>query len=231
MKRILAAGAAALSSLLLLTGCGGASSQEAAESSSRQERVSTNPLDQALIGDWLSGTNGFRFGEDRKVALLVDATSMLYFKDGELVLVEDDKDVNPVEFDGKSLKVTYTEKGMDEPISIIEMERLDQGKPGELDGEYSVTGGAFFKVFTNTFSISEENADIEAVIDGESFNMTVKDYCSYEISGGNTLEMFSPDMEYVDETATSVKYTYSISGDTLTLTYGDQEPVEYTRVK
>ena len=57
--------------------------------------------------------------------------------------------------------------------------------------------------------------------------------------------MFSENMNYVDETATSVKYSYKIDGDTLTLTYiGDstdtsasseasQEPLQevLTRVK
>ena len=57
--------------------------------------------------------------------------------------------------------------------------------------------------------------------------------------------MFSENMNYVDETATSVKYSYKIDGDTLTLTYIDdstdtsasseasQEPLQevLTRVK
>lgn len=233
MNRFIAAGAAAVSALVLLTGCSGAASGNSGAGSSsqaRQERVSTNPLDKELLGEWLNDTNGFRFQEDRKVSLLVDAASMLYFKDGKLVLVEDEKDVNDPEFDGTNLKVTYNEEGFEEPISIIELERKEPGPADVLDGEYKLVGGVYMDVFASSFSIDKKTADIDAVIDGESFRMTVNNYCSYDTTGGNLLEMFSPDMDYVDSTATSVKYNYSISGDVLTLTY-DDVPVEYKKVK
>jgi len=89
----------------------------------------------------------------------------------------------------------------------------------------------YFNVFLSNFSISEENADIDAIVEGETVKLIINDYCSYETLSGNSLEMFSPDMDYVDDTATAVKYTYKVEGDTLTLTYEDQEPQTYTRVK
>ncbi|MDE5936610.1 MAG: hypothetical protein K2G83_04305 [Ruminococcus sp.] len=46
----------------------------------------------------------------------------------------------------------------------------------------------------------------------------LNDYCDYE-TNDNTLELFSEHMNYIDETATSVKYDYKIEDNSLTLNY------------
>ncbi|MBQ8122852.1 MAG: hypothetical protein IJ170_06025 [Ruminococcus sp.] len=230
MKRF-AAASVLLSAALLLCGCSSGTAASSEESSSKAERVSSSPIDPKIIGEWTNGSNGFIFGEDRKVSLPMDVSSMFYFKDGGLIMADDGKTCNKPEFDGQTLKVTYEDENYDEPVSVLEMERHEKGSPSQFDGEYDLTGGVYFNVFLSNFSISEENADIDAIVEGETVRLVINDYCSYETLGGKSLEMFSPDMDYVDDTATAVKYTYKVDGDTLTLTYEDQEPQTYTRVK
>ncbi|MBQ8961988.1 MAG: hypothetical protein IJ071_12375 [Ruminococcus sp.] len=227
MKRF-AAASVLMSAALLLSGCGSTAQSE--DSSSKEERISEAPIDKAIIGEWSNGTNGFIFSEDRTVSLPMDVSSMFYFKDGELVMSDQTKTCNTPEFDGQTLKITYTDEGYDEPVSVLEMERHEKGSADSLDGEYDLTGGVYFNVFLSNFSISEENADIDARIEGESVKIIINDYCSYETFGGNSLEMFSPDMQFVDDSATAVKYTYKVEGDTLTLTYGEEEPQTFTKV-
>lgn len=250
MKKIISAVLVFTGLTALFSGCSGIAPAEESslpESSvvNRQERISSSPIDPEIIGKWSNGENGYIFGEDRKVSLFIDFSSMgSYFtgddfsRGGELVGKEN------IEYDGKDVIVKYTE--MDESdgslgiYTLVNMTRKDEENPDSFDGVYTVNGCMLMEVFCDMTGMDyyedvygNEEFDFEAVVDGETFVVTFGNYCNYETLG-SSLEMFSKYMDYTDETASAVKYNYTVDGDTLTMIYTDSEgsfKEVYTRVK
>lgn len=211
-------------------------------SSDVSKRISQAPLDQALIGTWKGDVAGYRFQDDRKVSLLMDFTSSLHFNnDGSYTVAGEKYSKDLVSYDGSLLKATFiyepeegeeVEADLLEPVNVIELKRKDHKVDMDTyDGEYDVIGGEYISMIAKNLSAEPEDFILEAEIDGENLSFTVVDYCDYEVKDG-LLEMFSENMHYVDENATSIQYRYEISGDTLTLTYlgsvegGGEAPVE-----
>ena len=235
MKKIIAALLACTCIITGLCSCAAETAPES-ESSSRMSRISTAPLDPAIIGSWYSEMSGYRFQEDRKVSLIMDMSDSVHFtKNGAFMqnveLVDGD-----VKVDGDKISISHKYDEFDEVLDIMTLERIS-GKSGETDGTYKMVSGSYIKLIAGQLGMLPEEVTIEAAVEGEKFNITVVDYCDYEASKG-VLEMFSAKMEYVDKTATSVKYTYEIDGDTLSLTYtgksaesGDKMTEVLTRVK
>ncbi len=243
MKRISAfiAACALVAGALVSCSSGGQSSVSEAKS----VRVSKAPLDQALIGTWKGDAAGYRFQDDRKVSLLMDLSSSLHFnKDGSFVLSGETYGKDLVSFDGSLLKATFVyepgdgeqvDEEMLEPVDVIELSRKGEADKENLDGLYEVVGGEYVSMIAANLAIDPDKLTLEAEIDGEKLNITAVDYCDYEVTDG-LLEMFSENMQFVDENATSVKYNYEINGDELKLTYlgetgdaGSEAPVEVLR--
>ncbi|MDE5570354.1 MAG: hypothetical protein K2I82_06855 [Ruminococcus sp.] len=206
-----------------LTGCSGSSVSDSG-STSRKNRVSSAPIDSEIIGKWWNGENGYIFDENRKVSLVMDFSAMeinftddgQFNKAGEIIGGDD------ISYDGKNLMVTYiSDSGID---IIVNMERKDDENLDSFDGVYNLHGGVLIQYFAEMVGlafetvIEDENINIEAKIDGESFVLTLENYCDYETIG-NSLEMFSQYMNYADTSADCVKYSYEIADDTLTMTY------------
>ncbi|MBR2284193.1 MAG: hypothetical protein IJ874_07225 [Ruminococcus sp.] len=235
MKRITAA--AALLLAVSLSSCSSTAESEST-SSQRAKRISSSPLDENLIGTWMDENHGYRFQDDRKVSLIADMSDTLHFSGNSVYFVSELDSVTDIEYDGTTLSIMfrYTDEVAQEygisdnsSFELVTLERRDDPDPDSFDGEYSFTGGAYFENIAYTFGLEAEAMTASAVIDGESFIVTVEDYSDYEILG-NFIEMFSEELEYVDETATAVRYTYSISddGNTLTLTYDTGSTGEQT---
>ena len=91
-----------------------------------------------------------------------------------------------------------------------------------------MTDGTYKKAIASNFGLSPEQTNVEVDVRGEEFDITVVNYCLYETNDGK-LELFSENMDYVDENANSVFYEYSIEGDTLTMTYETGEEEVYTK--
>lgn len=231
MKRITALIFAASIAGTLIVGCSNKSKTD--ESSSRAERVSTAPIDTAILGEWSSGTNGYIFSEDRTVSLPIDFTSSAHFnKDGSFSMESSTVDKKEIEYDGTSLKVShlYEEAEGDEPLLLLDMKRTDAENINSYDGVYDLLGGTYLDMLAYNLAIDVQKINVIADVSGENLKFTVKDYCYFETID-NTLEMFSENMNYVKYIDDSVKYTYKIDGDTLTLTYEDGAKEVLTRVK
>lgn len=244
MKRIISALLIIAGLTASLTGCTKSADNSSAQTSTRESRISTAPIDTEIIGKWWNGKNGYIFGEDRKVSLIMDFSSMninftsdgQFNKAGEIIGKDD------IQYDGKNLIVNYKtidENNMADVNIIINMERNDAENPDSFDGSYTIYGGLLMEYLAENVGISlndvKKDDDIEflAEVDGESLILTVENYCDYETLG-NSLEMFSKYMHYVDESADAVKYNYEIDGNALTMTFyvNDSEFKEvYERVE
>jgi len=206
-----------------------------------KKRVSKAPLDQALIGTWKGELTGYRFQDNRKVSLIMDFSSSMHFNsDGTFTFSGETYGKDDLSFDGSILKASFVyepEEGeevsddMLEPVDILMLERKGEADSSTFDGVYDVIGGEYVGLIAGNLAIAPENLFLEAEIDGENLYFTAVDYCDYETKKGK-LEMFSDNMHFVDEKATSVKYEYAINGDELKLTYlgktedGTEAPVE-----
>ena len=204
------------------------------ESSERQVRISSSPIDPEIIGTWENEQGAYRFQEDRQVSLPMDFSGTEHFEsDGTFVMGTTVIGTDEIEYDGTELTVRHVYEELEEnnELLLLDMKRKDgAADKNSYDGVYDLLDGSFLEMLAYNFGISRDKIKLEAEIDGDSFVITIVDYCYYETLG-DSLEMFSEDMEYIDETANAVKYKYEIDGDTLTLTYEEEEPQTFTKVK
>lgn len=231
MKKIISALLATSLLLTVFTGCSdGKSSDSVSESSSqvqqKPKRISSSPIDQQIIGKWWNGSSGYIFDENRKVSIVTDFSSMEinFTSDGKFLKAGEIIEKDNIQYDGKNLMVKYVNPEDNDISVIVNMERKDTENPDSFDGVYNLHGGLLIQFFAEmlgmTFEevLDDENITLDAEIKGESFIVTLNNYCDYETKNGS-LEMFSEYMEYLDENATSVNYNYTIDGDTLTMKY------------
>lgn len=238
MKKFTAVLAALMTALCCLTSCSennnSSLSEESSSTSERQKRVSSAKIDENILGTWRNDLQGYRFQEDRNVSLLMNFSDSVHFtKDGKLML---DGEILPDDMltnDGLKITAKKHYDGFDEPADIFTLERKDgQKNTDTIDGTYKMTEGSYIKLVASNFGLTPEQANIEVVVDGENFDIILVDYCLYETNNGK-LDLFSENMDYVDENANAVSYDYSIDGDTLTMTYetGDTEILKKTEDK
>lgn len=247
MKRIISTLFIIAGLTVSLTSCAESSDISDVKNSSVQRttktvRISTAPIDNEIIGKWWNGKNGYIFSEDRKVSLVMDFSAMYinFTSDGEFNKAGEIIGKDDIQYDGKNLMVNYKtidENNMADVNIIISMERNDAENPDSFDGSYTIYGGLLMEYMAENVGLNlndiKKGDDIEflAEVDGESLILTVENYCDYETIEGS-LEMFSKYMNYVDESADSVKYDYRIDGDVLTMTYSGTELIEtYERVE
>lgn len=228
MKRITSLILAAAMAAAFSVGCSDTSDSR----SIHEERVSTNPIDPEIIGEWSNGTNGYIFSDDRTVSLPVDFTSSAHFNsDGSFSMESTRVDKDEIDYDGNFLSVSHhydeVEEGGSQDILLLEMKHRDTGSKDSYDGEYDLLDGSYLDMLAYNLAIDKDKMNVIAFVDGENLRFTVEDYCSYETNDG-VLELFSENMSYVNDAEDSVKYTYEIKGDTLTLIYeeGVQEVLQ-----
>jgi hypothetical protein len=231
MKKLIGILLAASLAGAAFAGCSEQEPQE--ERSMSMVRVSSGKIDPEIIGEWSNGSSGYIFKEDRMVTLPMDFSAAAHFnKDGSFSMETTTVSKDEIEYDGTALKVShhYDEAPEDPDILLLDMKRKDAANKDSYDGTYELLGGSYRDMIAYNLAIDTDKINVEAVVEGESLRFSVIDYCSYETNGGN-LELFSENMNYVDENAHGLKYTYVIEGDTLTLTYEDSEPEVLKRVK
>ena len=217
MKRITASLLAAAMAGTLLVGC----SRKPQTEESSAPRVSTTDIDEAILGEWSSGANGYIFSEDRTVSLPIDFTSSAHFNsDGTFSMEKTRVGKDEIEYDGTALKVSHKYEDAEDTLLLLDMKRTDAANKDSYDGKYELLGGSYRDMLAYNLAIDTEKIKVEADVDGEALKFTVVDYCSFETNDG-TLELFSENMNYKKHVDDSVKYTYKIDGDTLTLTYED----------
>ncbi|MBP3761017.1 MAG: hypothetical protein J6I55_06055 [Ruminococcus sp.] len=233
MKKIISAAAAILTAVCCITSCSDTSNSSSEPSSSsrvRQKRVSSSKIDENIIGTWKNDFNGYRFQEDRNVSLVMDFSDTVHFTDdGKLIANEQEISGDMLTIENNTITAKIDLESLEEPATVLTLERIDGKNISDgLDGKYSMTDGTYKKAIASNFGLSPEQTNVEVDVRGEEFDITVVNYCLYETNDGK-LELFSENMDYVDENANSVFYEYSIEGDTLTMTYETGEEEVYTK--
>lgn len=224
MKRILSS-LTALSCIICLCSCQGGTSDNPDTSSSR---VSTAPIDPEIIGTWMNELSGYRFGENRKVSLIIDFSENAHFtENGEFQTMNALIPKENMEYDGSRIYITntvYSETYQEDVTSVlIDMERLDEPNPDSLDGYYHIYGGVATDVLAEQLGIPPENFNFEGEIEGEKFTIYMTDCFDYETIDGK-VDIFSDLLtNYVKGNSEPLSYEYSIELDTLKMTMTDVE--------
>ena len=218
MKKILSS-LVAISFIMGLCSCSDKSPSEGNLSSSR---ISTAPLDPELIGTWMNDLNGYKFGENRKVSLVVDYSESAHFtSDGEFQTMNALIPKENLDYDGNRIYVTNTayseEYGEDLTSVLIDMVRLDEDNTESFDGHYHILGGVATDVLAAQLGFAPENFYFEADVEGEKLVIYMTDCFDYEIVDGK-IDIFSDLLNYTDKTANALSYDYTIENDTLTMT-------------
>lgn len=225
MKRIIST-LIAISFAAGLCSCSGNSGEQSSEKTSR---ISTAPLDPELIGTWMNDFSGYKFGENRKVSLVVDYSESAHFTaDGEFQTMNALIPKENVDYDGNRIYVTntaYSEEYSEDLTSVlIDMVRLDEDNTESFDGHYHILGGIATDVLAQQLGFAPEKFYFEADVEGEKLVIYMTDCFDYETVDGK-IDIFSDLLNYKDETADALSYDYTIDNGTLTMTLQGIEDV------
>ncbi len=228
MKRILAT-VTALMCIISLCSCSGDKTTD----SNTNSRVSTAPIDPEIIGTWMNELSGYRFGENRKVSLIIDFSENAHFtENGQMQTMNALIPKENMDYDGKRVYVTntaYNEDYQEDVTSVlIDMERLDEPNPDSLDGHYHILGGVTTDVLAEQLGIPPEKFYFEGKVEGEKFIIYRVDCFDYETVDGK-IDMFGDLIStYIKGDSEPMSYDYTIEYDSLSMTLNDVEnaPVE-----
>ncbi len=235
MKRILSS-LTALSCIICLCSCQGGTSDSPDTPSSR---VSTAPIDPEIIGTWMNELSGYRFGENRKVSLIIDFSENAHFtENGEFQTMNALIPKDQMEYDGERVYITntvYSEEYQEDVTSVlIDMERLDEPNPDSLDGYYHIYGGVATDVLAEQLGIPPEKFNFEGEVEGDKFTIYMVDCFDYETIDGK-VDMFGDLLAtYIKGNYEAMSYDYTIEFDTLKMTMNDIEgaaPEVYFKVE
>ena len=202
-------------------------------------RVSTAPIDPEIVGTWMNDFSGYRFGENRKVSLIIDFSKNAHFtENGEFQTMNALIPKEQIKYDGSKIYITNTvyseEEQMDVTSVLIDMERLDEPNPDSMDGYYHILGGVATDVLAEQLGIPPEHFNFEGKIDGDNFTIYMIDCFDYE-TFDEKIDIFSDLLAYyVKGDSEALSYDYTIENDTLTMTLTDVEnvaPEVYTKVE
>lgn len=224
MKRILSS-LTALSCIICLCSCQNGTSDTPETPSSR---VSTAPIDPEIIGTWMNELSGYRFGENRKVSLIIDFSENAHFtENGEFQTMNALIPKDQMKYDGKRVYITntvYSEEYQEDVTSVlIDMERLDEPNPDSLDGYYHIYGGVATDVLAEQLGIPPEKFNFEGEVEGDKFTIYMVDCFDYETIDGK-VDMFGDLLAtYIKGSYEAMSYDYTIEFDTLKMTMNDIE--------
>lgn len=223
MKRILATVTAFLC-IISLCSC----SDDKTTDSNTNSRVSTAPIDPEIIGTWMNELSGYRFGENRKVSLIIDFSENAHFtENGQMQTMNALIPKENMDYDGKRVYVTntaYNEDYQEDVTSVlIDMERLDEPNPDSLDGYYHIYGGVATDVLAEQLGIPPEKFDFEGKVEGDKFIIYMVDCFDYETVDGK-VDMFGELIAaYIKGNYEAMSYDYTIEYDSLKMTMNDIE--------
>lgn len=201
------------------------------------KRVSTLPIDENILGTWMNDQDGYEFGDDRKMSLIINFSDRGHFtSDGAFQTLGGLVSKDNVNYDGSRLYVTETfyEEDFSEDVAsiLIDMERTDGEDPDSINGEYKVFGGIIAELIAEELGIDTPQLNFKAKVEDETLLIIVDDCFDYETRAGK-VDIFSDNLIYVDESANSLTYSYEINGDTLTMTFEgveNSEPETYKKI-
>ncbi|MBR5512872.1 MAG: hypothetical protein IKV85_02655 [Ruminococcus sp.] len=227
MKRILSS-LTALSFTICLCSCTENTTPESSSS-----RVSKAPIDEEILGTWMNDLSGYRFGDNRKVSLIIDFSQNAHFtENGEFQTMNALIPKENISYDGKKVYITntaYSEEYQQDLTSVlIDMDRLDEPNPDSIDGRYHIYGGVATDVLAEQLGIPPEKFDFEGVVDGEKFTIYMIDCFDYETIDG-TVDIFGELVAtYLTGSSEPMSYDYTIEYDALSMTINNIEnaPIE-----
>lgn len=223
MKRILAT-VTAFMCIISLCSCSGDKTTD----NNTNSRVSTAPIDPEIIGTWMNELSGYRFGENRKVSLIIDFSENAHFtENGQMQTMNALIPKENMDYDGKRVYVTntaYNEDYQEDVTSVlIDMERLDEPNPDSLDGYYHIYGGVATDVLAEQLGIPPEKFDFEGKVEGDKFIIYMVDCFDYETVDGK-VDMFGDLIAaYIKGNYEAMSYDYTIEYDSLKMTMNDIE--------
>jgi len=223
MKRILAT-VTAFMCIISLCSCSGDKTTD----NNTNTRVSTAPIDPEIIGTWMNELSGYRFGENRKVSLIIDFSENAHFtENGQMQTMNALIPKENMDYDGKRVYVTntaYNEDYQEDVTSVlIDMERLDEPNPDSLDGYYHIYGGVATDVLAEQLGIPPEKFDFEGKVEGDKFIIYMVDCFEYETVDGK-VDMFGELIAaYIKGNYEAMSYDYTIEYDSLKMTMNDIE--------
>ena len=223
MKRILAT-VTAFMCIISLCSCSGDKTTD----NNTNSRVSTAPIDPEIIGTWMNELSGYRFGENRKVSLIIDFSENAHFtENGQMQTMNALIPKENMDYDGKRVYVTntaYKEDYQEDVTSVlIDMERLDEPNPDSLDGYYHIYGGVATDVLAEQLGIPPEKFDFEGKVEGDKFIIYMVDCFDYETVDGK-VDMFGELIAaYIKGNYEAMSYDYTIEYDSLKMTMIDIE--------
>lgn len=223
MKRILAT-VTAFMCIISLCSCSGDKTTD----NNTNSRVSTAPIDPEIIGTWMNELSGYRFGENRKVSLIIDFSENAHFtENGQMQTMNALIPKENMDYDGKRVYVTntaYNEDYQEDVTSVlIDMERLDEPNPDSLDGYYHIYGGVATDVLAEQLGIPPEKFDFEGKVEGDKFIIYMVDCFDYETVDGK-VDMFGELIAaYIKGNYEAMSYDYTIEYDSLKMTMNDIE--------
>lgn len=183
-------------------------------------KVSTAPIDSQIIGTWMNELSGYRFGENRKVTLIIDFSENAHFtEDGQMQTMNALIPKENMQYDGKKVYVTntaYSEEYQQDLTSVlIDMERLDEPNPDSLDGYYHILGGVATDVLAEQMGIPPEYFNFEGKVEGDKFTIYMVDCFDYETVDG-TVNIFGELItNYIMGEPKPLSYDYTTELDTL----------------
>lgn len=165
------------------------SAEEDKTEESTEKETSEIPEDDrttegSIIGAWYyDDAYGFRFDENGKGGVFVDATDMLHFtSDGKFFISEMTLEPETINFDGTNLSITM------QGNEILSMTRNDGNNPDSFDGTYTFKSGAFYEGMASSmggsFGIEPENAVVYAIVDGEKMYVEFAEIFTYTADNG-----------------------------------------------
>ena len=172
--------------------------------------------------------SGYRFGENRKVSLIIDFSENAHFtENGQMQTMNALIPKENMDYDGKRVYVTntaYNEDYQEDVTSVlIDMERLDEPNPDSLDGYYHIYGGVATDVLAEQLGIPPEKFDFEGKVEGDKFIIYMVDCFDYETVDGK-VDMFGELIAaYIKGNYEAMSYDYTIEYDSLKMTMNDIE--------
>lgn len=195
--------------------------------------VEPGQIDPAIVGEWYNDEMGgtFCFDEENMVSMGMDYSEIMYFNaNKELVMPGESGDELsvPSDYDGSTLSVSYSDEATGTTVELMTLVRADDADPDSLDGEYELMGGDLYDaLIANLFG--DIDSTVSMNISGETLSLKMS-VCEYSADGEN-MEMFGDGLSLfgIDNQADAVM-SYTISGDTLSLTDASGIEMEFTKL-
>ena len=233
MKRFLAVLAAGACFLAPVTSCSDNNEEFIAESEAVDPAVGNWKFDPSdLTGLSLPAVTYLRFDEDGGGSLYIDFTSVFFIdRKGTPVIRGNTLPNTFVDYDGRTLRLKIDTSKLNDTlkkltgddVSLLILDRVDEADKESMNGRYTVRDSGFLDTILG-FDITGKRNYI--LIDNEDMGLLCHNIITYD-KGGRTLEMYeTPGIVKKIMGEDMQSGSYSIDGDTMTITSAGGKVIE-----